>query len=77
MTLLIVIGIAVMAAGFLFAAGFGRNRARRERSLAASGDSGFVPWIDGGSTTGDCHSSGAADAGCGDGGGGGGGAGGE
>ncbi len=76
MATLILIGIVVMVAGFLFAAALAWKTRRRESRVAASGDAGIGPWFDGGGGGGACDSSGAADGGCGDGGGGGG-AGGE
>ena len=70
MTTLVLLAVAVIVVGFLCVAVRG---ARREHSLAASGDFATVPWIDGVGGGSDCNAGSAADGGCGDGGGGGGG----
>jgi hypothetical protein len=62
-----VVALALTIVVVLFATTVTRSRIRRENTMAAGGDGGVMPWMDGSGGS-DCAPGG--DAGCGDGGGG-------
>jgi hypothetical protein len=68
MTMFTVLAMATIVVGLLLAAVFARRTPRCGNRFAGSGDAGIVAWMDGGSGSSDCGSSGG-DAGCSDGGG--------